>query len=219
MRNSTNILASLLVVCLLAGTVSAAASMQWVPVTGPTVGTGSVPSGYSCYDLMVTVDANIGVMEIYAQAETPAAGDFYQDANGGDTKVADAFITVFPSLEFDSYVTMPVSYGILGAAVDLTPINPRALTFDDQLLDMAWGASGGAESGAGTFHTARLTVKNGRLIDYDVYVNTFVSGDDPLVYTFSGTIPESATLGLLLLGGLIVLRRRSFDFPRERATG
>ncbi len=201
MRNSANILASLLVVSLLAGVAPAAVSFAWQFAPEPgLVGGGPYPTGYSSLDLMMTVDNSIALVELYMEAYDPAAGDFYQHDLGDDEgPVPDQFIALFPDLEYDTYVTLAVDGGIIGAAVDIVP-GVRPPTMSDKLLDVAWGVAGGAESGPGTFHVARVTIKDELVGMMDWFLGT--------CEVYGTETPEPATLTLLLIGGLGMLRRR-----------
>ena len=152
-------LIAIIVSLLAAAPVSAAVSISWTPAPDAQ---GNTPAGYISYDLMVTTDANVqydglGVMELRIDTGNPA--DIYQNVLGQDTGPPNpAFFDAFPPLEFDSYVTMPVGYGVVGAAVDVGGPSPRPIVFNDQTADIAWGATGGAFSGPGTFQMARITL-------------------------------------------------------------
>ena len=227
----------------------------------------NTPDGYTTYDFIAMVDTNTGLMQLIL--DTDNSGDIYQDSLGSNLAPNPAFFEAFPALEFDSYVTMPVTHSIVGSAVDIDPGSP--FVFDDQNLNVAWASSGGANSGYGIFQIARITLKDtatgswtlmgwqtggfeavtvtggipGSLIPGDVNGDGFVGGDDlsmvmsnwgiagairsqgdldgdgfvggsdyseVLGYWGTGTppeaVPEPATLALLLLGGLALLRRR-----------
>ena len=276
MCNTRNVLATLFLIGAFAAICQAAASFEWTPAPEPgPVGGATYPPGYSSWDLMYTVDTDISLVEIYMQSDTPAPGDFYQNPIAGITGPPSAGIISTDSYaEFDTYVTLPGTFSVLGAAVDIVG-GQRPSTFDDQLLDITWAVGPGNLSGPGTFHVARVTVKDDVPAAYtvmgwqlnvsstvsleghlpppplpgDVDGNGFVGADDlvtiltnwaltgatrqqgdlsgdgfvgaddyveVLTYWADGspppeppaTIPEPLTLGLLLIGGLPLLRRR-----------
>ncbi len=282
MGETKNALTVLLVISALTSICHATLSIEIIlaPKPGP-VGGAMYPPGYTSWDVMATTtDMDLVTVEIYVEAHTPTTGDFYQnpnDAPAGPPSSSD--ISSDPLVEFDTYVTMPVDFVILGAATALVP-GQRPLTFHDQLLDIAWGASMGYHSGAGTFHVARITVKDGirgtwqfravvsggnfhiesgytelgssfftpgpilfgdvntdelvNSLDLNIIIaNWGLSGATPSQGDLNGNgvvdgpdytevlsywspapeppgerTPEPATLGLLLVGGLVLLRRR-----------
>lgn len=213
----SRVVVSLLVVGLLASVAPAAASFAWVPVALPDASWGGdvdYPAGYTSYDLMMTVTTNIATIQLYAKADVPAAGDFYQDVTfGADFGPNEAFWPVVNDLRWDTVLRLPVTGGLTGSAVDIVPdlIPPtRGFTLDDQLLDAAWGVSGGAASGPGTFTVARVTVRDGTTGTWGIWgtqtgepiEEVELSGVGPLF------VPEPATLLVLLSGALLGIRRR-----------
>ena len=86
------------------------------------------------------------------------------------------------------------------------------VSISDQLLDVSWGTSGGAESGPGTFHVARVTVRDGAAVAWAAWGAQTNVGGEPIVpvevWGSNVDLPEPATLGLLLMGSLTLLRRR-----------
>ncbi len=130
------------------------------PVAGPT----GITDYSRSYDIVATTDNNGGtnppgglaVQDMILQM-TSGAGSIYQDAFGADIgPPSQAQIDLVPSVEFDTYVTLPVDFGISGYAVDLGSSGPQ--TFSDQLLDISWSPSGGSHTGPGSFTIARITV-------------------------------------------------------------
>ncbi len=209
----SRVVMSLVVIGLLGGAALGGPIFTWQTVPTPgDVGGGEYPGGYLSYDLMMTVDTNIAVTELYMQSDSPAPGDFYQDALGGDEGPAlDVFVEMFPNLEFDTYITLPVTGGINGAAVDIVP-GVRSLTFSDQLIDVMWGVAGGAESSPGKFHVARITVKSASPVpiggDWAIWATETGTGDPTEMQGRWEDLPEPATLLVLLGGALLGIRRR-----------
>jgi hypothetical protein len=156
---------------------------------------------------MYTVDTHVSIVAIYMESDNPAPGDFYQNPNGGITgPPSSGTIASDPFAEFDTYITMPGSFSVLAAATDIVP-GQRSLTFDDQLLDITWAVSTGYFSGPGTFNVARVTIKDGVSVPY--MIKGWQRNVTPSIY-FEGLLaaPEPGTLGLVLVGGLALLRRK-----------
>ncbi len=161
-----------LVIGFLAAAAPAGVSFDWVEIA-----TGIGPSNlYNCYDLNMTVDSNIALVEMYIVADVPAGNDFYQSGS--------------PGTGYDTYVTCPVAYDDdIGAAIDIVETSPmRGWTFNTMFLDIAWAPLGGASSGSGTHKVARVTVKDGLDGSWQVY--GLETGLEPLPeYSASGTSP------------------------------
>ncbi len=208
MRNSGNIVTGLLVIALFAGFGDAAVSIEWLLAEDPG---GQTPAGYTANDLYVTVDADMGAQELIIVGNAP--GDIYQNALwSAYTEPDPQDFPANPALEFDTYVTLgawshPTPTLVLGGATmaqktfDL-PSNPTTV-FDSQNLDIAWAPFIFNDSGAGTFHIARVTIKNGLTLPYYYWGSELGS-----TASEQGFIPEPATLGLLLVGGLAALWRK-----------
>ncbi|MCK4850683.1 MAG: PEP-CTERM sorting domain-containing protein [Phycisphaerae bacterium] len=209
MRKSGNIVTGLLAITLFAGFGDAAVSIEWLLVEDPG---GQTPAGYTANDLYVTVNADMGAQELIIVGNT--LGDIYQDTHGSTTHTEpdpQDFLD-HPAVEFDTYVTLgawsyPTPTMVLGGAMmaqqtfDL-PSNPTTV-FDSQNLDIAWAPIPENFSGAGTFHIARVTIKNGLTLPYYYW-----GSESGSTAAEQGFIPEPATLSLLLVGGLAVLRRK-----------
>ena len=158
-----NLMAILLAIGMFSGVCYAALGIEMVLAPQPgAIGGASYPSGYTSWDMMVTTtDLDLSAFVMYVDVDTPASGAFYQNPNGGITGPPSAStIAGDPPVEFDTYLTVPGSISLLGAATDLVS-GQRPLTFDDQLLDIAWGLSvSSPPSGTGTFQVARITVRD-----------------------------------------------------------
>ena len=169
MCKTTSLLTVLLVIGGLAAASHATPSFEWVlaPEPGP-VGGAMFPLGYTSWDLMYTVDTHVSIVEMYMESDTPAPGDFSQHPDGGITgPPSSGTISSDPFAEFDTYITMPGSFGILAAATDIVP-GQRAFRFDDERLDITWAVSTGNFSGSGTFPVVRVTLKDGVSAPYTV---------------------------------------------------
>lgn len=127
---------------------SAAITASWTPVTPAT----GAPSGYSTYDLMVTVSSG----DDYASTRLFATGSFYQDAFGGNTAPNPALIPVFPALAYDTYVNTPggSSSTLILGGFNGTSDTPTS-TFTTSQLAITYGDT--VNTGAGTFQIARVS--------------------------------------------------------------
>jgi len=100
---------------------------------------------------------------------------------------------------------------VFGGAIDIPGGSPQTI-FNTQNLNIAWIPPFGNTTGPGTFQVARVTLKNTADGTWK-FLGYGTDGANPEL--FEGPIvdgvplPEPATLGLLLLGSLTLLRRRS----------
>ena len=152
-----SVVLALLLVGLLAMPAAAEISYSVVDVTG-----ANTPAHYRSFDIMATVTTNMATNEMTVHADM--ANSIYIDAlhSGSHTEPNPAFFPTFPSLEYDSYVTLgawDTSVFIAGGAVDIEP-TPTSVQFDNKDVSISWAAPGGYESGAGSFQVARVTLAN-----------------------------------------------------------
>jgi hypothetical protein len=126
-------------------------------------GGGAALDGFITTDIFIDFEGQYNGSQMLLQL----GGDqIYQDAVGSDFPPSPVFIGVFPSLEFDTFLT-------LGTAVDESPTNPNPAIFsgavdlggapsaiiNNSILNAAWGAPGGvAISDQVGFLVARLTL-------------------------------------------------------------
>ena len=189
----------LLLVLFAAGSAQAVISAQWALAPDPGSNT---PAGYTAWDLMVTVSTDLAVQELILTGSNP--NDIYQNLLAGDPRL--------PLQTHASYITVnpagpdSVNTTLAGAAVDIQAVPARSMTFDDQLLDIAWGPVGTFDSGAGTFAVARAVIKDTAWVAWDYWGK---EQGQVGATTASGFIPEPTTL-LLLVGPALagLLRRR-----------
>ena len=222
----------LLVIGLLAGSASAVISAQWVLVDP---GSDPYPAGgYVTWDLMVTTGTNVAAAQIHLVPDVP--GSIYQDPAGGNIQTTSDFLRGFsPTVDYDTYVTMPPDLDdpdrvstqtivdIAGAlaiptppvpypvgAVGGDPLGPLPPPFDVDQWSIGWTVSSGEYfSGPGTHRIMRLTILEGTTGDMWFFVK---GTDDEAAGTglihMGGNIPEPASLLLLLAGGVAMMSRR-----------
>ena len=232
------ILASLLVVGLLAGSASAMITAEWVPVVP---GAGYPAGGYETWDLMVTTGTNVAAAQMHLVPDT--SGTIYQHAFGGNTGPNPALIVLFPELAYDTYVTMPPAGDIpdtvatqtivdiaaalaipvpptpypVGSETDpdgagpLPPV-PNPPPFDIDQWSIGWAVNDGSNLyGPGTHQIARVTILSnatGNLWFFVKGTDEEAAGTGLIHLTLPGFVPEPATLLVLALGGLASLIRR-----------
>ncbi len=169
------------------------------------------------YRVYADVDAGDQVNAVYGDAgaalHIESSASFYQNAYGGNTPPSPVLIAVFPSLEFDSFVS-------IGLLTDT----------DDHMLEI--GIDWGAFEAGGSIFTDNgswfATPDNGQVheIDGRVLIGQFTVVGDGLEGTINiqgkddsldnwtatdvyfNTVPAPGALALLGLAGLVARRRR-----------
>ena len=161
-------------------------------------------NGYVTLDLVATTDSDWLSAQMIVTLDAP--GGFYQDPLGNTNPQSPnpAFFPLAPSLEFDTYV----SNGVLGESVSLTGAvdlgGPANEVFDADHLSILWYTTDTDDIG-------ELTLARLSLAETAVGTWTFIATASPQGgprLEVSGIIPEPATLGILALAGLALLRRR-----------
>lgn len=184
-------------------------AFQWVEVLDP-----DVPAGYRCWDGMIQTSTDLSVVELVLHTDLP--GDIYQHAFGAETEPDPAAYAIpgLEALEFDTYVTMgawpyQAHVQVILGAVDLHAGATKI--FDNRDLNISWAWSPiTAPSGPGTYQVARVTLADTASGAWEMAAwETGNQNPSYFVAPFlNGALPEPATLGLLLLGGLALLSRR-----------
>lgn len=211
-------LASLLVVGLLAGSAGAVISAEWVNVAP---GANYPAGGYTTWDLMVTTGTNFGAAQMHLVPDAP--GRIYQHAGGTNIQPTDFLLGFVPEVAWDTFVTYPPDFDDIDlvstqTAVDLAaalaipvPPAPSAPGHVDT-FSIGWAASSGLSlSGPGTHWAARVTLLEGTTGDLWFFAkgtDDEAAGTGVIHLTLPDFIPEPATLLVLALGGVLGLIRR-----------
>jgi hypothetical protein len=206
---------SYVVVAVLAVASNAnAITLNW-SVTDNSAG-GAPLLGFVTNDLRGDFTHNVRGQEMLVRL---TAGVLYQDAVGGNGPPNGAFIPIFPSVAFDSFVAAGALIAnpatdplIVGAAVDI-PGSSGVLKFDATGADITWAPGTGRDTGAVTdFILARVSASILTTGTWDLLSSDDSTGE--VIVMASGTIvngvfvPEPA-FGLVgLLSALLLGRIR-----------
>ncbi len=155
---------------------------------------------HDVYDLIITTDTdwtNSRLDMVLTQ------GSFYQDSFGDDRPPNPAFFSIAPTLEFDTYFAGADRADTNFAGQVGTP--QRTIT--DTVLGISW-FDNNLNIGAGTFQIARITVTQDAVGSFTG--KSFSLENAGLGQSFSGSlpIPEPASLALMMVGGMMLLKRQ-----------
>jgi len=200
---------------ILAGT--ATADFQYL--TLEVVDNGGLVAG-TTYDLYANVDAGGRVDAVYGDGANTLSigvtgGNFVQNIYGGNTSmdINPAFLPLFPSLAYDSFVTIGLTDSAGNAlnniGIDFTGFAAGGtLSTDNGTWFVTPDDAQGNESG-GRVLLGRFTIDGG---DLEGSVNLQGRDSSGTVWNADGlsfsTIPAPGALALLGLAGLAVRRRR-----------
>ncbi len=183
-------------------------------------------TAYNVYEMIVTptYDWTNSVLEI-----TLTTGEFYNHAQGSDWEPNPLLFGIFPDVEWDTYAATPSGESVPAAFTVDSQFGQNPATSDppmgNTVIKAGWFDFG--ITGPGTLKVARLTLSSDA--EGTIGGRSFnANPDDPIpdmgsfygLYTITGghIVPEPATLSLLALGGVAVLRRRSAQV-RWRVSG
>ena len=155
---------------------------------------------YNVWDMMVDTDTDWTNSRLDISL---SSGAMYQHAFGGNNAPTPALVAAFPELAFDTFATVPNGLDVTFAG---------AITMDATTLAASWADTATGDSGQ--WQVARITLTQdaaGTVTgkSYDVEsagVGIDFSADWDIVA--GEFVPEPATLSVLALGALAMLRRR-----------
>ncbi len=218
MKASHILMAAVLALGVLGGAAHAGIETTFVHVNTVEIDSTS----YNVYDMMVapTVDWTNSKLEIAL-----TSGKFYNNADfGRDAQPAAAVIGLIPDLEWDTYAASPAGEVLLASFTpgsqfgqNPTPSDPQAPRppMGNTVIWAGWFDN--VTTGPGTFKVARLTLSSnaagtigGRSFNANPGSELPDIGSFDGMYTIIGghIVPEPATLSLLAMGALAVMRRR-----------
>ena len=189
----------------MAGTAQALVTVEaveLVPIDPAAVTQDPALATCRSYDLLATSDGDLISINLTVTAD--GGGGIYNHAmegSPGDAGPPDpAWVTMFAGLAYDTYVNMPgTTLLLLGTLHD--PV-PASIQYGDLT------SVGDPEHGPQTdFQIARITLTDPGTGLANVLITENLEGVD-VPYDLDVVLPEPATLSLLALGGLAVLRRR-----------
>lgn len=148
-------------------------------------------------------------------------GSIYQDAAGSAVAPTAMFVGFVPSLAYDTFVafggptddTKAGAYALGGGAVDLG--GAAGAVFTTAAINQAWNAAPGVIVNSGEdFTIARISLSDDAQGSWKLLasaggeISKYESSDYQIVDGQLIVVPEPATLSVLALGGLALIRRR-----------
>jgi len=200
------LVATIMAVALIAGVASAELTGGWSVYKA-----GEGLPGFVSNRLDISTDADWTQGQLLIILEGGA--EIYQEQFfGNDVTLSgptQAMIDYSPSIEFDTYVTgNDIAASVAGGAVDVGG-NPNR-TFDAVGIDLAWYTD--ELDDTGDILLAQVTLADTAMGTWAMRLSN-AAGANTVVFD-NGTvvdgviIPEPATMSLVVLGGLAMLRRR-----------
>ncbi len=174
-------------------------------------------TAYNVYDMMVTVDTDWTNSRL---SITLTSGHFYNESLAGtDTERDPRDYQFVPELEWDTYAATPSGFLVTATFTPGSQFGQNPNTSDPAMGNtvIAAGWFDAVNTGSGTHKIARLTISpdaSGEIAGTTFDANPgspdprFASFDGMYTITGGHIVPEPATLSLLALGGLAVMRRK-----------
>ncbi len=159
-----------------------------------------VPDGYVANEIVWSGPADWTSSALLVNLPTGTA--YQTPAAGGDGAPAEFMIGLVPELEFDTYVGI-IGDGSAGIPGNPGGINPDPFSMDAPRINVSWANTSPYDFGP--VRIGMITLSEDATGDWKLLsANVLYSG----VVVNGAMVPEPATLGLLGLGGLALLRRR-----------
>ncbi len=173
---------------LLSGTVTA--SLVPVTITNAAKTADSTLSGYSTYDLKVTITGTNDWTAADLKVKL-MTGQFYNPSLGSDTAQPGTW-SLKPNLEFDTFVTGPSN----AAPIVLGSYDPQSSTavFSSNEVNVTWGDL--VKTAAGTYTIARLTMQTGSI---GTLTTRVLNADNP---TTPNTLNQNFPAGAIITGNV-----------------
>jgi hypothetical protein len=164
--------------------------------------------GARCWDIQVTTTGDLLGMQIVSLTGT---GTLYNNVindppSNSDLKPNPLFFPIYPALEFDSYIDMPTTAASPPGTITILAGTLGTTTTAAVLpMDYVDTTNDGAQT---NFVVARLTLLSAAGNEVLTIKSQENVGGNPEIVQHVVPLPEPATMSLLALGGLAVLRRR-----------
>jgi len=161
---------------------------------------------YNVYALRITTDATWTNQHLTLDL---TQGSIYQDSFGGDTQPNPLFFSAAPTLQYDTFFTIPQGYPNTAGVGTSSSIAGNVSPSSTHLF-VDWSAPAGSTNVPGVYTVAQLTLTSNAVgsysgIAYDVPTAGVGVGYSGII---GAAAPEPASLAAFSLGTLALLARR-----------